>query len=158
MNEMMKKIIPIIILATALLCGCSDRIKINTPFFVSVKSESGAESTHVLSTANNLVLQYPVNLVCTERSEDVLITFEVVPGNGLKEGVDYTLPASRTLTFSKGEYLKYIRINYLNHVVDKTKDNTVVIRLVSSSDPDIVIGYPGPSKKFSTHTITKIND
>ena len=55
-------------------------------------------------------------------------------------------------------YGKYIRINYLKHVLDESKDNTLVIKLVSTSDPSIRIGYPGPSNRFSSHTVTKIND
>ena len=39
----------------------------------------------------------------------------------------------------------------------KGKDNTLVIRLTSTSDPAVGIGYPGPSKKFSSHTITIVN-
>ena len=39
-----------------------------------------------------------------------------------------------------------------------SKDNTLTIRLKSCSDPSIILGYPGPSKKFSQHVVTKIND
>jgi hypothetical protein len=159
----MKRIIFTIVAAisaTALLSGCSDRPWdfVFKDFFVAVKSEAGAEASQVLSTSDNFVVQYPVNLVSSERSEDLVVTFEVVPGNGLKEGVDYSLPAKKTLTFTPHEYLKYIRINYLKHVLDESKDNTLVIKLVSTSDPSIRIGYPGPSNRFSSHTVTKIND
>ena len=142
------------------LSGCSDRPSdfVFRDYFVSITSESGAASSSVLSTADNLVLQYPVRLVSQEREEDLTITFEVVPGDGLQEGVDYVVPAKRSVTFSNKEYLKYIRINYLKHRVTEGKDNTLVIRLTSSSDPDVSIGYPGPSKRYSYHTVTFVND
>ena len=71
--------------ATAFLSGCSDRPWdfVFKDFFVAVKSEAGAEASQVLSTSDNFVVQYPVNLVSSERSEDLVVTFEVVPGNGL---------------------------------------------------------------------------
>ncbi len=142
------------------LAGCSDRPSdfVFRDYFVSVSSESGEAASTVLSTADNLVLQYPVRLVSQEREEDLEVTFEVVPGDGVKEGVDYSLPAKRTLTFSNKEYQKFIRINFLRHQVDESKDNTLTIRLTATSDPGVSIGYPGPSKKFSTHVITIVNN
>lgn len=154
----MKKIFACIILLAGALCSCTDRIQFNTPNFVSIQNEAGTASSSVLSYSDNLVLQYPVRLVSTTRSKDLVIQYEVATGNGVSEGVNFILPAKHSVTFSKGEYLKYIRINYLNHPVDETKDNTLTIKLVSASDPDVVLGYPGPSKKFSSHTVTFVND
>ncbi len=46
----------------------------------------------------------------------------------------------------------------MRHTVDPSKDNTLTIRLLSTNDPEVSVGYPGPSKKYSTHTVTKVND
>ena len=86
------------------------------------------------------------------------MTLELIPGDGLKPGVDYTEPTKLTVTFSPDEYRKYFRINYLKHDVDPEKDNTLTIRIASTSDPSIILGYPGPSRKYSSHVVTKIND
>ena len=154
----MKRVFSYLIIIAGILCSCTDRIQFETPHFVSIQSESGMGSSTVISTADNLVLQYPVRLVSTTRPKDLVVEFDVTTGDGVSEGVNFTLPAKRSVTFSKGEYIKYIRINYKNHLVDETKDNTLVITLTSASDPDVILGYPGPSKKFSSHTVTFVND
>ena len=156
------RLLSIIVIAASLLlnlAGCSDRPSdfVFRDYFVSISSESGDVSSSVLSSSDNLVLQYPVRLVSQEREEDLTVEFEVIPGDGVQEGVDYVLPARKSVTFSNKEYLKYIRINYLKHKLDEGKDNTLVIRLTSTSDPSVGIGYPGPSKRFSSHTVTKVN-
>ena len=103
-------------------------------------------------------MSYFVELHAETRQSDVVVTYEVVPGDGLKEGVDYILNESKTVTFPKNVYRMPLRIQYMRHTVDPSKDNTLTIRLLSTNDPEVSVGYPGPSKKYSTHTVTKVND
>ena len=141
------------------LSSCKDRLDIYfTDYFVAIKSEAGAGVSSVMSFSDNFVVQYPVTLVSPRRTEDLVVTLELIPGDGLKPGVDYTEPTKLTVTFSPDEYRKYFRINYLKHDVDPEKDNTLTIRIASTSDPSIILGYPGPSRKYSSHVVTKIND
>ena len=99
---MKHRLISIIAIAAALLlnlAGCSDRPSdfVFRDYFVSISSESGDASSSVLSSADNLVLQYPVRLVSQERKEDLTVEFEVIPGDGVQEGVDYVLPAKKSM-------------------------------------------------------------
>ena len=127
-------------------------------FFVSVADENGAESSRVLSTANNLVITYYFNLVSEELTEPLTVYFDVVIGDGLQENVDFEFQtANRSVTFNPGIYQRPFRINYLKHEVDPSKDNTIKIVIRETSDPNITIGYPGPNHKFSTHEITIYN-
>lgn len=147
----------------ALLCilsSCSDRPKdlMFQDFFVSVADEMGSQSSRILSTANNLVVSYYFSLVSEARKEPLTVNFDLVVGDGLEEGKDFSLQTqSRSVTFEPGVYRKPFRINYLKNPVDPSKDNTIRIIITSVSDPSLTIGYPGPSAKFSQHIITKYN-
>lgn len=155
----MKQISKLITLAL-MLTACSDRPDdlLFEKFFVSVTDENGAQTSRVLSSSNNFVVTYYFSLVSEELKEPLTINFDLQVGDGLKEGKDFTLQTqSRTITFDPGVYKKPFRINYLSNPVDDSKDNTIKIVITSASDPSITIGYPGPSAKFSTHTITKHN-
>ena len=147
----------------ALLCvlsSCSDRPKdlLFQDFFVSVADETGSQSSRILSTANNLVVSYYFSLVSEARKEPLTVHFDLVVGDGLEEGKDFSLQTqARSVTFEPGVYRKPFRINYLKNPVDPSKDNTIRIIITSVSDPSLTIGYPGPSAKFSQHIITKYN-
>ena len=143
-----------------MLAACSDRPDdlLFTDYFVSIQDENGAQTSRVLSSSNNFVVTYYFSLVSEELKEPLTVNFDLQVGDGLKEGKDFTLQTqSRTITFDPGVYKKPFRINYLSNPVDDSKDNTIKIVITSASDPSITIGYPGPSAKFSTHTITKHN-
>lgn len=155
------KFFTFLILLAALvgLTSCTDRPdRMFHDFFVSVADETGSETSRVLSTDNNMVATYYFNLVSEERTEPLTVYFDVILGDGLKDGVDLEFQtANRSITFQPGIYKRPFRINYLNHTVDPNKDNTVTIVIKETSDPNIIIGYPGPSAKFSKHVITKHN-
>lgn len=141
------------------LTSCDDRPdRMFRDFFVSIADETGAQTSRILSSSNNLVITYYFSLVSEARSEPLTVNFDVEVGDGLKEGKDFTFQSqARSFTFEPGVYKKPFRINYLSNPVDETKDNTIKIVITSTSDPSIIIGYPGPSAKFSTHVITKYN-
>ena len=50
-----------------------------------------------------------------------------------------------------------IRIRWMEHTVDPTKDNTLTIRLVSNSQ-NFTMGYPGPDESQRQLVITKENE
>lgn len=155
----MKRISALIFLAFV-LASCSDRPDdlLFKRFFVSVADETGAQTSRILSSSNNLVMTYYFSLVSEELKEPLTVNFDLQVGDGLKEGTDFTLQTqARSATFEPGVYKKPFRINYLSNPVDASKDNTIKIIITSTSDPSIIIGYPGPSAKYSTHTITKYN-
>ncbi|MCI5719561.1 MAG: hypothetical protein MR294_04000 [Bacteroidales bacterium] len=155
---MMKKVIRIFFLLAAglLAVSCTDHLDIKfKDFFVCIKSEDGTAESSVSASAKDLVITYYVSLVSEEREEDLTVNLDVVPGDGLKEGVDYEIVTSKSVTFTKGLYKRPFRIKYISHGLDSSKDNTLTIKIASTSDPDIIIGYPGPSSKFSTHVVTK---
>ena len=155
------RIVKLLAMAAALsgLVSCSDRPdRMFKDFFVYVKDEGGMETSRVASTSNNLVVTYYFQLVSEERTEPLTVNFDVVIGDGLSKGEDFAFQTeSRSISFEPGVYRKPFRINYLKKEVDSAKDNTITLVITSTSDPDITIGYPGPSAKFSKHIITKYN-
>ena len=157
---MKKLIIRLCLLAACLLAtSCQDQLNIMfKDFFVCIKDANGEDKSVVPSFSNEYWVSYFVELHAETRQSDVVVTYEVVPGDGLKEGVDYILNESKTVTFPKNVYRMPLRIQYMRHTVDVSKDNTLTIRLLSTNDPEVSVGYPGPSKKYSTHTVTKVND
>lgn len=122
--------------------------------FVHIMDNNASETT--VSSRANTVGTYNVYLSSKETKEPVTVTYEIVIGNGLVENIDYEiLTKGNTLTFLPGIYDMPIRIRWFSNPIDKTKDNTIRIKLVNS-DQNYHVGLPGPDKKQSEFTITKI--
>jgi len=157
----MKKVLSIIVCAFAaiVISGCEDNLHIVfTDYYVCIKDENESEKSTVSAEIDGEVFTYYVSLVSTPLDEDLLIDYEVIAGDGLVEGVDYKMQRStRTLTMTKGVYKVPVRVIFYKHQLDPNKDNTLTIRLTGTSKESLTIGYPGPSKKFSQHVITKVN-
>ena len=100
---------------------------------------------------------YFMKLSSKLRTGNLEVQYKVVPGDGLQEGVDYSLTEtnSNPIVFEPGVYEKTIQINWLPNNLNNTKDNTVRIILVSSNDPSVNIGRLGPDKLGSEYTIKK---
>ena len=49
-----------------------------------------------------------------------------------------------------------IRVRWIANPIDVTKNNTMTITLVSTSNPDVVIGMPGPDHFQRQMVITKV--
>lgn len=155
---MKKFILPVALALFALISSsCEDHLKIIfDDWYVCVKDENDSQSSFVPDDADGLVGTYYFYLVSEERKTDLVVNYELIVGDGLKEGVDFECQsASNSVTFASGIYKRPMRIRFLKNPIDPTKDNTIKIKIVSTSDPGITIGYPGPSAKFSYHTITK---
>lgn len=155
----MKKILFAIIPALVLLCSCEDRLNIIfEDYYVCIKDETESAASTVKSSVDNYVATYYITLVSPILESPLTVYYDVVVGSGLKEHVDYELQSDKNyVTIARGIWKMPVRIKYLKNPVDETKENTITIRLKGCSDDSINIGYPGPSAKFSTHVVTKIN-
>lgn len=156
----MKRIITIIF-AALLLCSCSDRLNIlfDTPF-VSIMDDGNGSEMIIPKEMDNVLstLTVKVNASSNYFKEPIVIEYEVIKGAGLTEDVDYKIqPNTKSpLTFTPGMYSLPVRIIwYKNASLDPDKDNTLTIKLKSSSLKEMVIGYPGPDAKYSTYKFTK---
>ena len=155
------KIIALFIAVLA-LCGCDDRltVKFDTPF-VAIADEAGTSTSMIVDKdANNLVVELDVYLCASNNwfKEEVNVEYELIVGDGLKEGVDFKVQPTTAspLIFQVGEYHKPIRVVWFrNAAFDPDKDNTLTVRLSGCSIPNTVLGYPGPNKKRSQFIFTK---
>lgn len=133
-------------------CGLDENPAYDLKFIHIMVDES---SSVRVSQKANMIATYSVYLSAPASNETVTVTYEIIVGDGLKEGVDYQLMnENNTLTFLPGIYDMPIRIQWIANPVDPSKDNTIKIRLISN-DKGYTIGLPGPAKNQSELTITK---
>lgn len=156
----MKKAIILILAATALLSGCRKAPDpIFHDYYVCIKNEAGAGSSIVNEHSNQFIDTYYVYLVSAILDTPLTVNYEIIPGDGLKEGVDYELLSQKkSVTIARGISKAPIRINFLRHDIDPTKDNTITIQLTDCDNSKVSIGYPGPKHYLSSHVITKVVD
>lgn len=161
----MKKFLGIF-MAALLCCGCDwhKDVYFDTPFAYIFDNAGGSSATidsRFGKGVESVLTELKVSISVSEErfSEPVSIEYEVIVGNGLKEGIDYKIQPSTAspLTFSPGTYSLPIRIMWLKtETPDSSKDNTLTIKLSGSSVPDMELGYPGPSHKGQSYVFTKI--
>ncbi|MBQ0144868.1 MAG: hypothetical protein KBS78_06825 [Bacteroidales bacterium] len=139
------------------LVSCNDKLEIRfEDYFVCIKDEADAETSNFKASSEEDVTTLYVSLIAPPLGETLTVDYEITAGNGLVEGVDYKLLSSKkSVSIANGVTRMPIRIAFMPTPADKSKDNTLKIELKSCSMPSIKIGYPGPSKRFSTHVITK---
>lgn len=158
--DIIKAIISVTVLLSLQGCEKHQEILFDTPF-VSISDETGTSSSMTVSSkANNLLtsLKVDINVSAARFTDDITVEYEVIAGDGLREGVDYVIQSSTIspLVFEKGTYSLPVRLMWkYNADFDPDKDNTLVIRLKSSSMEEMIIGYPGPSALRSKFTFTK---
>lgn len=153
----MKKLL-ILLLGVLTLVSCDkDEAVTFTEPFIRVATERGASSVVVRSNVKN-VNTYYIYLSSQPLTANLEVNYEVLVGDGLQSGVDFELvtPAT-TITFLPGIYEMPVRVRWLEHTVDPTKDNTLTIRLVSNS-MNFCMGYPGPDALQRQLVITKENE
>lgn len=132
-------------------CGTHDDVLFDTPF-ATVSDKSKLQTSMTVDKDGNNVLTelcVSVNASRNKFTEPIVIEYEMILGDGLKEGVDFKLQASTAspLTFEPGTYDLPVRILWLkNPDFDGSKDNSLRIRLKSSSLEGMVMGYPGPGE------------
>jgi len=134
-------------------CGLDENPAYDLKFFHIMVNES---SSVTVSAKANTVGTYNIYFSTPATNETVTLTYEVVAGDGLKEGVDFrVLNDENSITFLPGIYDMPVRIQWMAHSLDPTKDNSVKIRLISN-DRGYSIGFPGPAQHQSELTITKV--
>lgn len=145
------------ILAVVTLCACQkEEFEGYDVPFVRITTTTGASQTVVLSNVNN-INTYMVSLSSKALTEPLTVTYDIVVGEGLQEGVDYQLlTTGNSLTFEPGIYDMPIRIKWLAHTVDETHDNTFTIRLTGTNQ-NLHLGAPGPDGLQKQLVITKQN-
>ncbi len=152
----MKKII-VMLLAVVALCACQkEEFEGYDVPFVKIATTTGASQTVVLSDVNN-VNTYLVTVSSKALTSALVVDYQIVVGDGLQEGVDYQLVTTgNQLTFEPGVYDMPIRIKWLAHTVDETKDNTLTIRLTGTNQ-NLQLGVPGPDGLQKQLVIEKKN-
>ena len=107
-----------------------------------------------INAAGEFTGSYTLHYTGPKPSAPIVVNFVVTCGNGLAEGVDYKVAtAGGKITFMPGIYEQVIKIDWLPHEIDESKDNTVTIRLVSADG--VTLGYPGPDKLMKDLVIRK---
>ena len=139
MNVMRNRFI--IFAVIALICSCNE-YTLFTGKFVAFDLASSDVTT--INEAGDFTATYYVHYSGETPKERFSVEYEVIPGDGLEEGRDYEVETSgRKLNFLPGVFTLPIRIHWMPNDIDPSKDNSVIIRLVSGPE-DIILGMPGP--------------
>ena len=153
------------------MCACSQKYIVYDNPYAYIKwaaDAAAAESSSIISLSAT-ERSYSIILSSKRPTEPITVYYEIEVGDGLEEGVDFEiLSPERSVVFTPVEdgpatiedFTRNVNIKFLRHKVDKTKDNTITIRLTGSDSP-VHIGLPGNKEgepaKNSFHTIKKKN-
>ena len=123
-------------------------ILFDTPFATVSDATKTMTKMYVDPDANNLLTELTISICVsnTYNSEPIIVSYELIPGDGLKEGVDYKVqPSTKSpVTFKPGTYDMPVRLIWMkNAAYDPEKDNTLTVRLTESSISQMVLGSPG---------------
>jgi hypothetical protein len=148
-------LLTIALFSGALLMACSkDETEPNRQRFIHIM-ENDASSVTVNENANTIGT-YNIYLSSPQFFDTVTVNYRIVPGSGLAAGKDYELINSGSeVTFLPGIFDMPVRVKWLANSIDTTKNNSLVIELLTNNK-GITMGLPGPDKRQTTFTITKI--
>ena len=119
-----------------------------------VAFDTAKSSVVSINATGEFTGSYTLHYTGPKPSAPIVVKFVVTCGNGLAEGVDYKVAtAGGKITFMPGIYEQVIKIDWLPHEIDESKDNTVTISLVSADG--VTLGYPGPDKLMKDLVIRK---
>lgn len=119
-----------------------------------VAFDTAKSSVVSINATGEFTGSYTLHYTGPKPSAPIVVNFVVTCGNGLAEGVDYKVAtAGGKITFMPGIYEQVIKIDWLPHEIDESKDNTVTISLVSADG--VTLGYPGPDKLMEDLVIRK---
>lgn len=119
-----------------------------------VAFDTAKSSVVSINATGEFTGSYTLHYTGPKPSAPIVVNFVVTCGNGLAEGVDYkVVTAGGKITFMPGIYEQVIKIDWLPHEIDESKDNTVTISLVSADG--VTLGYPGPDKLMKDLVIRK---
>lgn len=152
----MKKIIPALcLLLLVCACGKNGYSVYEGPFFFYF--DLSRSSTIQINEAGTMDAEYYVHYTGPQAARTNKVFFSITPGDGLAEGVDYTVTTgSGTLDFMPGFTDLPIRIKWLPNPIDPAKDNTVTICLDRVDDPSMVLGLPGPDNGNYSKSLRQI--
>lgn len=126
--------------AAVTLLSCN---KIETFTGAFVAFDTAGSSTTTVDAEGKFTGSYALHYSGPKPMETIVVSFAVTCGDGLAEGVDYEVATSGgKVSFLPGVYDQTIKINWLRHDIDPSKDNTVTISLTDAGG--VVLGYPGP--------------
>lgn len=119
-----------------------------------VAFDTAKSSVVSINATGEFTGSYTLHYTGPKPSAPIVVNFVVTCGNGLSEGIDYKVAtAGGKITFMPGIYEQVIKIDWLPHEIDESKDNTVTISLVSANG--VTLGYPGPDKLMKDLVIRK---
>ncbi|MBO7602848.1 MAG: hypothetical protein J6S97_00350 [Bacteroidales bacterium] len=145
-----------------LVCGCRkhEEVFFDTPF-VRLEDVNGASSLSVDRNLDNLLTEIRIVVSASKNyfTEPIVVEYEIIPGDGLKEGSDFKVQASTMSpqTFSPGTYSLPVRVIwYKTDNFDPDKDNTLTFRLTRTSLPEMLLGCPGKDAIKKEFIFTKL--
>ena len=148
-----------IVLAATALWGCYEEPQPLDKPFVYIMDESGGGSATISATGNNISSELFVHLSCRKFNEPIKVYYDVIVGDGLKEGVDFVIQSTTKSPITFKNYdPQPIRISWRKtDNFDPTKDNTLTLKLqrVESNIGEFHIGYLGPDKLHNSYIFTK---
>lgn len=145
--------LPSLLAALALTGACN---KIATFDGAFVAFDTAKSSVVSIDAECEFTGSYTVHYTGPKPSAPIVVSFAVTCGDGLSEGIDYKVATvGGKITFMPGIYEQVIKIDWLPHDIDETKDNTVTISLLSAEG--VTLGYPGPDRLMKDLVIRKYN-
>ena len=149
-----KNIIILVTISLFFACGKEEHTPYNHPFIHIMKNEMSTEN---VSTIADYTGEYKVLLSSKPLDEILNVEYSITAGDGLKEGVDYALISpNQSLKFLPGIYEMPIRIKWMPHKVDESKDNSLTIQLIDNS-MNFTVGLPGKDQHQRSFIIYKKN-
>lgn len=145
--------LPCLLAALALTGACN---KIATFDGAFVAFDTAKSSVVSIDAEGEFTGSYTVHYTGPKPSAPIVVCFAVTCGDGLSEDIDYKVATvGGKITFMPGIYDQVIKIDWLPHDIDETKDNTVTISLLSAEG--VTLGYPGPDRLMKDLVIRKYN-
>lgn len=145
--------LPCLLAALALTGACN---KIATFDGAFVAFDAAKSSVVSIDAEGEFTGSYTVHYTGPKPSAPIVVSFAVTCGDGLSEGIDYKVATvGGKITFMPGISDQTIKIDWLPHDIDETKDNTVTISLLSAEG--VTLGYPGPDRLMKDLVIRKYN-
>lgn len=142
------------LLAALVLTGACNKIATFDGAFVAF--DTAKSSVVSIDAEGEFTGSYTVHYTGPKPSAPIVVSFAVTCGDGLSEGIDYkVVTVGGKITFMPGIYEQTIKIDWLPHGIDETKDNTVTISLLSAEG--VTLGYPGPDRLMKDLVIRKYN-
>lgn len=140
------------LMSIAVSAASCNKITLFDEAFVSF--DTAKSSVVSINATGEFTGSYTLHYTGPKPSAPIVVNFVVTCGNGLAEGVDYKVAtAGGKITFMPGIYEQVIKIDWIPHEIDESKDNTVTISLVSADG--VTLGYPGPDKLMKDLVIRK---